>query len=132
MAVRMSKNGINKSSTAPKGVIVFDAKDDETRKVEAKGIMDLSRIVRDPKYCVKRCILAIHDPSVSTFFNVPTNDSRKYAMIELYDSKNDIKNLNLKTTLLKGLLISHKYKVVATKVFKNEDYPVSKLIVSMQ
>lgn len=128
MAVQ-TKKGI---STAKSATIVIDTKDDEGRKVEAKGIMQLAKLVRESKFNVKRCIMAIHDPSVSTFFNIPSSDARRYAMIEIYSSNDKkINNIDLNLKMLNLHLSSNKYKVVASKVFKTGDYPSAKIIVKL-
>jgi hypothetical protein len=132
MAVKTTK-GISKQSAGNKvNVIIIDAKDEESRKVEAKGIMQLAKLVRESRYTVKRCIMAIHDPEVATFYNIPSTDNRKYAMVELCgttDKKNNNIDLNLK--MFKLFLNTNKYTVVSSKVFKNGDYPTAKVIVKL-
>jgi hypothetical protein len=124
MAVQ-NKRGIN---TSKNNVIVIDSKDDDNRKVEAKGMMQLSRLVRESKFMVKRCIMAIHDPDITSFFNIPASDNRRYAMIEVCQN-NKNSNLELVLKMLKINLSSNKYKVVAEKIFKNSEYPYAKIVV---
>jgi hypothetical protein len=112
-------------------VIRLDAKDDEVKRKEAKGMMDLCRLVRESKFNVRRCIMAIHDPDVATFYNVPASESRSYAMVEIFGSNNNsVNDFRLKMKLVEGFLVSHKYKVVASKVF-NKEYPIGKIVVSL-
>lgn len=128
MAVQ-TKKGISSNKA---NIIIIDTKDDENRKVEAKGIMQLAKLVRESKFMVKRCIMAIHDPSVSTFFNIPQTDARKYAMIEMCCTNDKkINNIDLSLKMLKLHLSTNKYKVVASKVFKGGDYPSAKIIVKL-
>lgn len=124
-----TKKGI---STAKAATIVMDAKDDEHRKVEAKGMIALSKLVRESKIMVKRCIMAIHDPDVASFFNIPATDNRRYAMVEVCGSNDKkVNNIDLNVKMLKLKLSANKYKVVAEKVFKNSEYPSAKIIVKL-
>jgi len=126
MAIKTNADGAKVS------VIRLDMKDDDVKRKEAKGMMDLCRLVRESKFNIRRCIMAVHDPDVPSFCNIPQTSSRNYAMVEIFGSNNSsINDFKLKMKLVEGFLVSHKYRVIASKVF-NKEYPVGKIVVNIQ
>jgi len=110
-------------------VIVMDQKDEAVRKTEAANVRSLAELLRNTKFNVSRCILAIHDPEASSVYNIPAKDNRSFAMIEVFNKNGaDDKDLALEVQKVTGFLVANKYKVLATKTFKKE-YLVCKLIV---
>ena len=114
-----------------KDVFVFNTAENKDRKEHMNKIIALNKVIRENLTDISKCVLYSTDADAPLIAQIPQQQARDYAVIELFNNDNSKPNdFNLKIKMVQGTLTLNKYKVIAYKTF-NKEYPVCKMVVKL-
>lgn len=115
-----------------KDVFVFNTAVNKDRKEHMNKLIALNKVIRENLTDISKCVLYSTDIDAPLIAQIPQQQAKDYAVIELFDKDNSNKpnDFNLKIKITQGTLSLNKYKVIAYKTF-NREYPVCKMVVKL-